>query len=151
MADQDPSDPEYPCNAGAIRKASRRITQLYNDALGPSGLRVTQYGLLAELDRRASAPPTLAELARATVLDRSALGHNLKPLERDGFVAVLEGQNDRRERRIVLTRQGKAKYREAKVLWERAQARFHEVFGSEQATALRSVLLGIAYDEGLTL
>jgi DNA-binding MarR family transcriptional regulator len=150
MADQDPSPTKADlCIGAAVRKAARRITQFYDDALRPSGLRLTQYGLLAEIDRHGKAPPTLAELARVMVLDRSALGHNLRPLERDGLIALLEGQEDRRERRIVLTWQGKAKLREAKAFWQLAQDRFSELFGSEQAGALRTVLNDIARDERL--
>jgi DNA-binding MarR family transcriptional regulator len=138
------------CNAAAVRKAARRVTQLYDDVLRPSGLRLTQYSVLGAIDRRET-PPTLAELAKAMVIDRSALGHNLRPLERDGLVALLEGVKDRRERRIVLTWQGKAKLREARALWELAQDRFHEVVGADQARALRAALNAIAHDERLTL
>ena len=54
------------CCATALRKASRRLTQLYDNALMPSGLRSTQYAILAELGRRADEPPTVQELASAT-------------------------------------------------------------------------------------
>lgn len=138
------------CNAAAVRKASRRLTQLYDDALRPSGVRFTQFALLAAVSQREETPPTLAELAKAMVMDRSAVGHNLRPLQRDGWVALLEGQQDRRERRIVLTAQGKAKYREARARWRLAQDRFEEVFGPEEAGALRAVLNRLAYDERLT-
>ena len=90
------------CFVGAARKASRRLTQFYDDALEPCGLRSTQYTILAEL-ARFGAPPTLAELASALVSDRSAVGHNLRPLIRDGYLALEPGAKDRRERRIVLT------------------------------------------------
>ena len=93
------------CFVGAARKASRRLTQFYDDALEPCGLRSTQYTILAELTRFAS-PPTLAELASALVSDRSAVGHNLRPLTRDGYIALEPGAKDRRERRIVLTARG---------------------------------------------
>ena len=78
------------CFATAARKASRRLTQFYDDALEPSGLRSTQYAILTEL-ARSGAPPTLAELASALVSDRSAVGHNLRPLIRDGYVALEPG------------------------------------------------------------
>ena len=100
------------CFVGAARKASRRLTQFYDDALAPCGLRSTQYSILSELTRFSSAP-TLAELASALVSDRSAVGHNLRPLTRDGYIALEPGPNDRRERRIVLTPQGQSKHREA--------------------------------------
>src|SRR6202021_2211546 len=100
------------CFVGAARKASRRLTQFYDDALEPCGLRSTQYTILAELARFAE-PPTLAELARALVSDRSAVGHNLRPLIRDGYIALEPGAKDRRERRIHLTTRGHSKHREA--------------------------------------
>jgi Winged helix DNA-binding domain len=97
------------CFVGAARKASRRLTQFYDDALEPCGLRSTQYTILAELARLAS-PPTLAALASALVSDRSAVGHNLRPLIRDGYIALKPGAEDRRERRIHLTARGQSKH-----------------------------------------
>lgn len=86
--DRKPACGESPCIATAMRKASRRLSQLYDDALAPSGLRTTQYAILSELERRSKRPPTMRELADAMVMDRSALGHNLRPLERDGLIAL---------------------------------------------------------------
>jgi DNA-binding MarR family transcriptional regulator len=137
------------CNATAMRKASRRIAQLYDDALAPSGLRSSQFAILAELHELGDKPPTLAQLAAALVIDRSALGHNLRPLERDGLVVLKEGVEDRRRRHIMLTEQGRARLQQALGLWEAAQDRFHAVFGQSEAEALRSALLDIAYDERL--
>src|ERR1700692_1350648 len=105
---------ESPCNATAMRKATRRMTQLYDDALAPAGLRSTQYAILEELNRQADAPPTMGELAEALGLDGSALGHNLRPLERDGFIALAAGDDDRRTRRVVLTATGRAKFAQAR-------------------------------------
>lgn len=132
-----------------MRKASRRITQFYDDALAPSGLRSTQYAILAELVSRAACPPTLQELADALVLDRSALGHNLKPLERDGLIAQQRCSQDGRRRLIAASPQGVATYEHAKALWQQAQAHFLDVFGESKACALRETLLQIAYDERL--
>src|ERR1700751_330131 len=71
-----------------------------------------------ELDWQADAPPTMGELAETLVLDRSALGHNLRPLEHDGPVAVVAGDNDRRRRRVVLTTRGRAKFGQARRAWK---------------------------------
>jgi DNA-binding MarR family transcriptional regulator len=136
------------CFVGAARKASRRLTQFYDEALAPCGLRSTQYSILSELARFAS-PPTLAELASALVSDRSAVGHNLRPLIRDGYLALELGTEDRRERRILLTPQGQLKYREARVLWQTAQDEFLAVYGEYHSESLRAALLGIAYDPRL--
>ena len=91
-------------------------------------------------------PPTLAELASALVSDRSAVGHNLRPLIRDGYLALEPGAEDRRERRIVLTPQGELKYREARALWQAAQDEFLVVYGKDQSESLRAALLDVAYD-----
>jgi len=125
------------------------MTQLYDDALAPVGLRSTQYAVLEELDRRADAPPTMGELAETLVLDRSALGHNLRPLERDGLVALVAGDDDRRRRRVVLTSRGRAKFVQAQRAWKLAQRRFNDVFGESAAAKLRATLLRIARDERL--
>lgn len=140
---------ESPCCATAMRKASRRLTQLYDEALAEAGLRSTQFAILAELDRRPNGPPTMRELADALVMDRSALGHNLRPLQRDKLIAFEESDEDRRRRHVSMTPQGKAKFREAKRLWQTAQDRFNAVFGETEAAKLRATLLGIAHDERL--
>ena len=138
-----------PCNATALRMASRRLTQLYDAALEPCGLRSTQLAILSELAHWSTDPPTLAELADALAIDRSSLGHNLRPLEREGLVVLGESAVDGRRRHIALTSQGKAKWREAVRLWRVAQERFEHVFGRSEAAALRATLLGIAHDERL--
>ena len=140
---------ESPCSATAMRKATRRMTRLYDDALAPAGLRSTQYAILEELHRQADAPPTMGELAETLVLDRSALGHNLRPLERDGLVALVAGDDDRRRRRVVLTTTGNAKFAQARQAWKLAQDRFNDVFGESAAAKLRTTLLRIARDERL--
>lgn len=125
------------CNCTALRKAARHVSGLYDQALAPSGLRVTQYAILAELGR--SGPMTITELARAMVMERNGLGHNLRPLEREGLVGMEVG-SDRRSRVIRLTKSGHARLTNAEPLWQRAQERFRSVFGSDQAQALRSLL-----------
>ena len=140
---------ESPCSATAMRKATRRMTQLYDNALLAVGLRSTQYAILEELHRRAVAPPTMGELAETLVLDRSALGHNLRPLERDGLIALIAGDSDRRRRRVVLTTKGRTKFAQARRAWKLAQDRFNDVFGESAAAKLRVTLLGIARDERL--
>jgi DNA-binding MarR family transcriptional regulator len=138
-----------PCNATALRKASRRLTQLYDAALEPIGLRSTQFAILTELAKSLTDPPTLAELADALAIDRSSLGHNLRPLERDGLIVLREGAADRRRHHIALTSTGKAKCREGLRLWQAAQERFEHVFGRSEAATLRATLLGIAHHERL--
>jgi DNA-binding MarR family transcriptional regulator len=137
------------CNATAMRKASRRLAKFYDDILEPCGLRATQYAILHELNRRMQAPPTMRELADALVMDRSALGHSLRPLEREGLVRLARSDEDRRRRHVIMTAAGEAKRRQGTPLWQIAQDRFEKVFGRAEAAQLRRTLLGIARDERL--
>jgi len=130
------------CNSTALRKATRRVSQLYDAALAPCGLRSTQRSILIHIAR--AGRPTMGGLATALVIDRSALAHNLKPLERDGLVAIEVAEDDRRSRIIRLTRKGEAKLQESMSLWQSAQDRFERAFGVENAAALRLTLEAIA-------
>jgi DNA-binding MarR family transcriptional regulator len=132
-----------------MRKASRWLSQMYDAALAPAGLRSTQYSILRELTRRADDPPLMGHLAEAMVMDRSTLGHNLMPLERDGLVRLEASRADRRSKTVVLTAKGRRKHAEALPLWREAQDRFEERFGDVEAAYLRKMLLVIAGDAEL--
>jgi DNA-binding MarR family transcriptional regulator len=139
------------CSATALRKASRRLTMLYDAALAPAGLTVTQYGLLTELVRRAEQAPTVTELAEAMVMDRSGLSHTLGPLERDGFIALAVNGKDTRSRHVVLTVRGKALQKKACALWEKVQQRFTDAIGAREVSRLQAALLSIAHDDRLAV
>ena len=126
------------CNCTALRKATRRVSQLYDSALEPCGLRTTQRAILNHI-ARAGTPP-LGELAEALVMDRGALTHNLKPLERDGLVEISVDPDDRRNRLVALTAAGRAKLAESEPLWKRAQQRFEAGFGATKSASLRKAL-----------
>jgi DNA-binding MarR family transcriptional regulator len=136
------------CFATSVRKASRRLAQLYDDALAPTGLRSTQFSILAELATR-PAPPTLTELAHATVSDRSSLGHALRPLVRDGYVALRRGEADRRTQHIVLTAGGRSKFCAGLTHWQTAQRAFVSLYGDAWSETLRTAVLTIAHDDRL--
>ncbi len=132
------------CNYVELRKATRHIGQLYDDILGASGLRAAQQGLLFFID--AHDGPTMKEMAKAIVMDLSALGQTLKPLVRDGYVRLVPSATDGRAKRVYLTEAGHAKAREGVALWEQAQGRFEAAFGSIGARDLRGALALIASD-----
>lgn len=132
------------CTNAAIRRAARRLGRLYDDALAPSGLRGAQFSLLTQIGYLGQ--PTLRQLADALVMDLSALGHTLKPLERDGLVALVPDENDRRAKRARLTRKGLAKQKEAVPLWQAAQASFDAEFGARRSADLRKALDLISSD-----
>ena len=133
------------CDCTALRKASRRISQLYDTALAPSGLKTTQRAILAQIGR--SEPITVGELAEALVMDSGALAHTLKPLERDGLIAVAVDPDDRRNRLTTLTRRGRAKLAETDALWAKAQRGFEAALGRAESEALREVLRSLISDD----
>ena len=138
------------CTCGSLRKASRRISQFYDTALAPVGIKSTQFSILAEVERgSAGGSVTMCELAAAMVMDRSTLGHNLRPLQRDDLVALRLSPHDRRKRYVELTRKGKSVLRRSRHLWRRAEGRFEKIFGKAAAADLRAVLLNIAGNKEL--
>lgn len=136
------------CYATALRKASRRLTAFYDDALAPTGLRSTQYAILGELVD--GDPVTINELAQALVLDRSGLGHSLRPLQRDGLIRLDRDATDRRSVNVTLTEEGRRRFEQALVLWRSAQDQVVAVLGTSVADRLRDQLNGVAEDDRLT-
>lgn len=131
------SNPETPCNCAALRQAARVVTRHYDRALAPMGLRITQYPILAWL--ASAGPMTMHVLAERLVMDRATLGHNLRPLEAQGFVALAVGE-DKRSRVVTLTETGRRKLREARPAWREAQRNFETAFGAADAATLRAML-----------
>ena len=127
------------CNCTALRKATRRVSQLYDSALEPCGLRTTQRSILMQIARSGN-PPPLGELAEALVMDRGALTHTLKPLERDRLIEIRIDPEDRRNRLVALTAAGRKKLEESQALWKRAQQGFETAFGVAKSAALREAL-----------
>ena len=111
------------CYCTQSRRLARALTDAYDQALAPSGLKVTQFSLLRMVARLES--PTISALAEATGLDRSTLGRNLKVLQKDGWAALSAG-DDERTRIVSLTKAGDLAVQRAVPLWNSAQARLHE-------------------------
>lgn len=132
------------CNCLGLRRAARLVSQSYDAALAPTGLRVTQYSILAIL--RGLGGATVNELARMLDLDRTTTGKNLRPLERDDLVTVARSTTDGRSRAIALTPRGLATLKEASLLWRKAQRRFEALNGREPAAELRATLAQLKVD-----
>jgi DNA-binding MarR family transcriptional regulator len=130
------------CNGAALRQAARHVTRLYDDALAPIGIGLNQFSVLARMSRVGPSP--VQELARHLVMDRSTLGHLLRPLEDHGLVRLRVSKEDRRSRVVMLTAAGKALLARALPLWAAAQARFESAFGEKPALNLRTTLKRIA-------
>ncbi|NJL37207.1 MAG: winged helix-turn-helix transcriptional regulator [Leptolyngbyaceae cyanobacterium RM1_406_9] len=126
------------CTCFSLRKATRVITQFFDERLQSSGLLVNQFTLLAALSQAGS--PTMKALAQILVMDRTTLTRNLKPLQRQGLIAIEPGQ-DQRERIVTLTAAGQSALVQAFPLWKAAQQQVVERLGTEQWQML---LFGLA-------
>jgi len=130
------------CNCLALRQATRHVSQFYDQFLAASGLRGTQYSILARLHR--NGPMSINTLAAELVMYRTTLGRNILPLQRDGLIAIAPGRIDRRSKELTLTKAGAARFRIASAAWNEAQARFETAFGGKRAKALRALLHEVA-------
>jgi len=129
--------PSPPCACGRLRRATRALTQLYDDVMAPSGLRVTQFSLLSTLAREGTV--RISDLADALLLDRTALSRTLDPLLERGLVSIVSGR-DAHTREVSLTRAGEKALRAALPQWKRAQIQVANRLGSRRLEALIATL-----------
>lgn len=107
------------CACSALRHASRAVTQHYERHFRGSGLRATQFTVLATLAQ--TGPLSISELSAKLGLERTTLSRNLRLLENKGWVSAM-AHGDQRVRRMTLTSKGKKKAMTALPVWKRADA-----------------------------
>ena len=107
------------CTCFNLRKATRTVTQLFDEVMQPTGLRATQFTLLAAI----SSTGTIAirQLSEVLVMDRTTLTRNLKPLETGRLVKIVPGE-DRRIRNLTLTDKGRKTLEKSLPFWRKAQS-----------------------------
>ncbi|WP_264658114.1 MarR family winged helix-turn-helix transcriptional regulator [Azospirillum canadense] len=132
------SDVPSHCNCAKIRRAARHITRFYDSCLAAVGIRATQYTLLGCLNSRG--PMTMLQLATLVAMDRATVGHNLRPLERDGLVSIKVSEKDRRARIVSVTDAGLDLLARGRPGWEKAQAEFERLYGTQNASAMRAMM-----------
>ncbi len=125
------------CTHFNLKKAMRTVSQTYDDALKPSGLRATQFTLLSAL--AAKGPLPLTKLAETMVVDRTTLTRNLRPLERDGYLTSSMAP-DQRVRELKITAKGKRALEKALPLWRGVQKQFVKKLGQEEWSNLIGAL-----------
>ena len=125
------------CMCHKVRMAARAVTRAYDDALRPVGLRATQFAVLVAVATEGAL--SITALAQAMGMDRSTLTRNLRPLAKDGLLAVgLEGWH--RSRTVEITERGRTRVREALPLWEQAQATLQRRLGAPQWASVHQSL-----------
>ena len=116
-----------PCVCSTLRMVSRAVTQLYDDVLRPSGLRVTQFSILATIARLGEA--NLRQLEDMLAIDQTTLTRSLKLLERNGAIDRVP-HPDGRIKAMTLTSKGRKALEAARPLWARAQDRVLRELGT---------------------
>ena len=129
------------CNCFTVRKAARQISRFYDAHLQPTGLRITQFLILASL--REQHGTAVNGLAERLDIERTAMGKMVGFLERDGLVTIRPAPTDGRSRIVDLTAAGLALFEQAAPLWMQAQRAFGELNGAANVKLLRGSLAGM--------
>ncbi len=133
--------PGLPCMCASLRRASRVLTQIYEEELRPTGLRATQFTLLQALSLAGEV--TQGDLGRMLAIDSTTLTRTLEIMSGHGWIAERRG-DDRRERRLRLSREGHNQLNRALPVWEKAQARVARQLGSKRWRELRNAADAVA-------
>jgi len=131
-------DPPERCNCARIRRAARNVTRFYDVCLAPAGVTAGQFTLLGYLKHRG--PMRMGQLAELLGMDRATLGHNLRPLERDGLLQIVQNKDDRRARVVEITVAGLTRVKKGRPLWDQAQHTFERALGRSKAADMRRMI-----------
>jgi DNA-binding MarR family transcriptional regulator len=132
------------CYCTALRKAARKMTSLYDNALAPVGVNIAQFSLLRNVARGESV--SLTDLGQRIELDRSTIGRNVKVLIKAGLLNLSKGK-DQRETMLALTDDGRKVLADGAPLWEAVQRKVERVMGSNGAQTLQDLLQAIRSEE----
>ncbi|MBB4577177.1 MarR family transcriptional regulator [Rhizobium sp. MC63] len=128
------------------QRAARALARLFDDALRPAGLTNGQFSLMMSLNR--PEPPPMGPVATLLAMDQTTLTAALKPLQRKGWVSVIENPKDRRGRLLVLTGEGKTVLARALPIWKETHAALDDRLPDGGATRLRQDLQAVSEMSG---
>ncbi|HEV2775508.1 MAG TPA: MarR family winged helix-turn-helix transcriptional regulator [Solirubrobacteraceae bacterium] len=126
------------CACDQLRRVARGVTQVYDDAVLPSGLRITQLAIFVGLSTEGDLPLTV--LADGLGLDRTTLTRNLKVLEDRGLIRTYQHADDARVRMVAMTLEGSRRLSAALKLWGEVQELVEARFGRDRLVALEDEL-----------
>ncbi|HSB18219.1 MAG TPA: MarR family transcriptional regulator [Bryobacteraceae bacterium] len=130
-----------PCACANLRRASRVVTQVYDEELRAAGLKTTQFTLLQAL--HLITPVTQGRLAELLGIDSTTLTRTLRPLIQKGWITSVPG-SDKREHSLQLTSPGRRKLKQAEPLWQQAQERLRKGLGDRDWENLRTITVRAA-------
>lgn len=130
------------CLCLAAQRAARALARRFDLALKPVGLTNGQFSLLNALNQ--PQPPRLGRIAEFLAMDRTTLTAALKVLERQGLVATVPDEEDRRSRRLALTDAGHSRLGAAIPIWRSAHDQLDSELGTVAGASLRAALWPVA-------
>src|ERR1700677_352061 len=133
---------DLPCACTTLRKATRALSRVYDDALARAGMNVTQLAILRAIGRAGVAGAPLSRLAEGLVMDNTSLYRGLGPLIRSRWVVVTQAGKGR-TKLVRLTTRGQRVTEAAAEPWEAAQSRVVEAFGVERWAALHESIAAL--------
>jgi len=136
MSDQIADHIANSCLAVRVRMLNRVITNLYDEALRPLGLKVSQLNLLVVAAKLGTARPT--EVCDMLLLDPSTLSRNVERMQAQGWLEVVT-DSDRRAQPFRITAKGRALLKRAVPLWEQAQKQAAELLGEQGVRLLSQI------------
>ncbi len=128
-----PTIPDLQCMCASLRRASRALTQTYDDALRPTGVRATQFTILQALSRAGEI--SQGQLGQILAIDSTTLTRTLGIMVREGWIAERSG-TDRRERLLHLSKSGRTQFNRSMPAWERVQDQLLLQLGNKQWRSL---------------
>ena len=137
------------CNCFSVRKAARQVSRFYDGHLQSTGLRITQFLILATVNELTS--PSVNELAKRLDIERTATGKMAAVLQRDGLLSITPSSLDARSRIVQLTKEGQRLFQKALPLWQKAQRQFAELNGDERVDAVHENLSRLVIDESVAI
>jgi DNA-binding MarR family transcriptional regulator len=137
---QLPAGVDFICVGYRVRRLSRVVSGIYDEALGPLKLKISQFSILVALDRRGRS--TAVDLCRLLMMDSSTASRNLQRMRRRGWISLV-GDRDGSGQKLSLTRDGTKVLREAYPLWRKAQAEATRRLRADGLNALDTVLARI--------
>ncbi|WP_341299892.1 MarR family winged helix-turn-helix transcriptional regulator [Lysinibacillus sp. FSL H8-0500] len=138
------------CVCANLRKKTRVVTQLYDKLLQPTGLKITQYSMLANIAHQQAV--SISRLGDILLLDQTTITRNIRLLKEQGYVELTKDAQDARSKNITLTDKGIAKLNEARPIWQTIQKRVIDDIGTEKYADFYDTLRTIqkiikSYDE----
>jgi DNA-binding MarR family transcriptional regulator len=125
-----------------VQRAARVLARRFDEALRPIGLTSGQFSLLNALNR--PEPPAIGPVAQLLAMDRTTLTAALKPLERDGLVAIATDPGDRRNRLLRLTDEGQRALASAIPIWRETHAAIEGGLPGLEPDSLRDALKALS-------